>query len=123
MWSALVLKVINMNINWDRSLVLGLVKLYILAILNENKKHGYEIIKELEKKTKGCCNVSVGSIYPALKELEAMKLIKRNNKRVEGRKRIIYEIAEEGKNALNEGIKKWHEFNDATEALFKNSTI
>lgn len=101
--------------------MLGLVKLYILAILNENKRHGYEIIKELEKKTKGCCNVSVGSIYPALKELETMRLIKGNNKNVEGRKRIIYDITEEGKNTLNEGIKKWYEFNDATEALFNNT--
>lgn len=116
-----MLKGINMNINWDRSLMLGLVKLYILAILNENKRHGYEIIKELEKKTKGCCNVSVGSIYPALKDLETMKLIKGANKSVEGRKRVIYKITAEGKNALDEGIKKWHEFNDATEALFNSS--
>lgn len=101
--------------------MLGLVKLYILAILNENKRHGYEIIKELEKKTKGCCNVSVGSIYPALKELETMKLIKGNDKNVKGRKRIIYEITKKGKNALDEGIKKWHDLNDATKTLFNNS--
>lgn len=103
--------------------MLGLVKLYILVIINENRRHGYDIIKELEKKTKGCCNVSVGSIYPALKELESMKLIKSENKNVEGRKRVMYEITEEGRDALKEGIKKWHEFNDATKALFNKSDV
>jgi DNA-binding PadR family transcriptional regulator len=108
-----------MKINWSKSMIMGLVKLGILAVLNENKLHGYEILKKLEEKSHGCCSVSVGSVYPALKELKKMNLISGEKKIVKGRKRIIYEITKEGRDALKEGLSKWGELNNATKKLFK----
>src|SRR3989338_1870147 len=96
------MKGVKMKINWCKSMIMGLVKLGILAVLNKNKLHGYEILKKLEEKSHGYCSVSVGSVYPALKELKKMNLIRSEKKIVKGRKRIIYEITEEGRGALKD---------------------
>lgn len=108
-----------MKINWNRSLILGLVKLGILVVLDEESLHGYAIIKKLEEKSHNCCSVSVGSIYPALKELNKLGLIRGEKRVVKGRKRIIYEITKEGRDTLKEGLTKWNELNKATETLFR----
>lgn len=109
----------RMKIDWNKSFILGLVKLGILAVLNENKLHGYEILKKLEEQSHGCCSVSVGSVYPALKELKKMKLVISEKTIVKGRTRIIYEITKEGRETLKEGLKKWNELGNSTKQLFK----
>ncbi|MFH1211265.1 MAG: PadR family transcriptional regulator [archaeon] len=108
-----------MKIDWSRALMLGLVKLGILSVLNEGPLHGYGIIKKIEEKCKGCCKISVGSLYPALKELENKGLVKSRKKVFNGRKRVVYELTKEGEETLRDGLTKWCDFRRWSKDLFQ----
>ena len=53
----------------------GDVRAAILGLLAERPMHGYEMIKELEERTRGVWTPSAGSIYPTLQLLEESGLI------------------------------------------------
>jgi DNA-binding PadR family transcriptional regulator len=53
-----------------RKLASGDLQLVILALLAEQPRHGYDIIKELEERSKGFYVPSPGMVYPALTYLE-----------------------------------------------------
>ncbi|MBI2675762.1 MAG: PadR family transcriptional regulator [Candidatus Aenigmarchaeota archaeon] len=70
-----------------------ILKLYTVLLLSEGKRHGYELIKELSKRTGK--KVSPAQVYPFLKELEKKRYIKAE-KRGE-REKKIYTLTTEGK--------------------------
>lgn len=53
-----------------RMLAQGDLKLLALALIAEQPRHGYEIIKLIEEKTSGCYSPSPGVVYPTLTFLE-----------------------------------------------------
>src|SRR5580658_8614693 len=53
-----------------RKLASGDLQLLILSLLEEKPRHGYEIIKELDERSKGFYAPSPGMVYPALTYLE-----------------------------------------------------
>ena len=54
----------------------GDVRAAVLALLAEGPMHGYEMIKEIERRTQGAWTPSAGSIYPTLQMLEDEGLIR-----------------------------------------------
>lgn len=75
----------------------GDLRLYLLALIEESPKHGYEIIHTLSKKFGGTYSPSAGTIYPRLTKLEREGLVVRAH---EGRK-SIYSITPAGVAELN----------------------
>ncbi len=75
----------------------GDLRFVILALLEEQPRHGYELIKELEDRTGGAYRPSAGVIYPTLSLLEDEGLIRPQSGET-GRK--LFEITEDGKAAL-----------------------
>lgn len=71
----------------------GHLRLYLLALLNEQPRHGYELIQALSDRFDGTYAPSAGTIYPRLAKLEAEGLV---TKEVDGRK-TIYRITEAGR--------------------------
>jgi DNA-binding PadR family transcriptional regulator len=55
-----------------RKLASADLQLLILKLLDEKSRHGYEIIKELEERSKGFYIPSPGMVYPALTYLEEL---------------------------------------------------
>jgi len=53
-----------------RKLASGDLQLLVLALLADKPRHGYEIIKALEERSKGFYTPSPGMVYPALTYLE-----------------------------------------------------
>ena len=53
-----------------RKLASGDLQLLVLALLAEKPRHGYEIIKALEERSRGFYTPSPGMVYPALTYLE-----------------------------------------------------
>ncbi|MBI4014433.1 MAG: PadR family transcriptional regulator [Candidatus Aenigmarchaeota archaeon] len=76
---------------------LGLLQMQILWILKRESTHGYEIMKRLSELKN--VHITQGTMYPTLQRLEELRYIKR---REDGRK-IIYDLTEKGKKALDEG--------------------
>src|SRR3954471_23552934 len=54
----------------------GDLRFVILALLTEQPRHGYELIKELEERTGGAYRPSAGVIYPTLAMLEDEGLVR-----------------------------------------------
>lgn len=71
----------------------GQLRLYLLALLAEGERHGYEIIRALEERFDGLYSPSAGTVYPRLSKLEEDGLVER---RQEGRK-AIYRITAAGR--------------------------
>lgn len=76
----------------------GDLQLIILALLSEQPRHGYELIKVLEEKSGGFYVPSPGVIYPALTYLEETGLAEVE---VSGTKKL-YRITEAGQSRVDE---------------------
>jgi DNA-binding PadR family transcriptional regulator len=66
---------------------------HILGVLADKPMHGYEVIRELEKKSHGMWRPSPGSVYPTLQMLEEQDLVEA---REEGGKKI-YSLTDAGR--------------------------
>jgi DNA-binding PadR family transcriptional regulator len=71
----------------------GDLRLYILSLLAEGPRHGYDLMQALTERTGGTYSPSAGTIYPRLAKLEEEGLV---TKTVDGRK-TVYEITDAGR--------------------------
>ena len=76
----------------------GDMKLYLLKLLAENPRYGYELIRLLEDRFLGAYVPSAGAIYPRLTALEEEGLIAHETR--DGRK--VYRITEKGEQELGD---------------------
>jgi DNA-binding PadR family transcriptional regulator len=76
-----------------RMLAQGDLRLIALALIAEQPRHGYEIIKVLEDKTAGWYSPSPGIVYPTLTYLEEAGYV---TVQADGAKKL-YSITEEGR--------------------------
>jgi len=76
----------------------GRLRLYLLKLLAEGPKHGYELIRLLENRFLGLYAPSAGTIYPRLARMEADGLI--THTAAGGRK--VYEITPAGRAELDQ---------------------
>lgn len=76
----------------------GLLALYILHSLHQEPKSGYDLLKEIGKKTGGMWIPSKGTLYPVLKQLEAEELIQVC--RTEKRSKTIFGLTQRGLETL-----------------------
>lgn len=74
----------------------GALRLYLLALLEDGPKHGYELIKALSGRFGGTYSPSAGTIYPRLGKLEEEGLVATAP---EGR-RTVYSITDAGRAEL-----------------------
>src|SRR5271155_4291910 len=83
-----------------RKLASGDLQLLILKLLDEKSRYGYEIIKELDERSKGFYVPSPGMVYPALTYLEGLG----DGAGGAGGARKFYSINESGKEHLQKNI-------------------
>ncbi|WP_293901762.1 PadR family transcriptional regulator [Phenylobacterium sp.] len=83
---------------YGRFLEHGDLRFIILALLEEQPRHGYELMKELEERTGGAYRPSPGVVYPTLALLEDEGLIRQAGGET-GRK--LFELTPEGKAELD----------------------
>jgi DNA-binding PadR family transcriptional regulator len=53
----------------------GEVRLALLSLLSEQPQHGYELMRQIERRSGGIYQASAGTIYPTLQQLEDEGLI------------------------------------------------
>ncbi|MCX4697958.1 helix-turn-helix transcriptional regulator [Streptomyces sp. NBC_01352] len=74
----------------------GRLRLYLLKLLDEAPRHGYEVIRLLEERFQGLYAPSAGTVYPRLSKLEAEGLVTHTTEG--GRK--VYAITDAGRAEL-----------------------
>ena len=81
-----------------RMLASGDLRLIALYFIEQQPRHGYDLIKAIEEKTSGMYSPSPGVIYPALTFLEEANYV---TSIAEGNKRL-YTITDEGRTHLSD---------------------
>ena len=74
----------------------GRLRMYILKLLDESPRHGYDVIRLLEDRFMGLYAPSAGTVYPRLAKLEAEGLVTHDEEG--GRK--VYRLTEAGEAEL-----------------------
>jgi DNA-binding PadR family transcriptional regulator len=75
----------------------GRLRLYLLKLLDEAPRHGYEVIRLLEERFQGLYAPSAGTVYPRLAKLEAEGLVSHTT---ESGGRKVYAITDAGRTEL-----------------------
>jgi|SRR5262245_2679549 len=93
---------------FNRELKKGSPDLLVLALLEENDRHGYEIGKLIEERSGGRLRFRIGSLYPVLCRLEEKGFIK--GRWVEsggGPRRRFYHLTAKGKTFVKQERDTW----------------
>jgi len=94
-----------------RELMKGNTDSLLLYLISQQPMYGYQIMKELERKSQGYFKFKEGTLYPALHRLERTGLtLGRWQVLPGGRQRRYYHITDKGRSTLAEKRNQWQEF-------------
>jgi PadR family transcriptional regulator, regulatory protein PadR len=89
----------------------GSADLFILALIDEDDHHGYEIGRQIELRSAGAVRFTMASLYATLYRLEERGLIKgRWVEKAGQRRRRYYRITESGRAMLASQREDWSRF-------------
>jgi PadR family transcriptional regulator PadR len=96
---------------FNRELVKGSTSLLVLQLLNERDMYGYELVKEMDRRSEHNLQVKEGTLYPALHKMEKQEYIECYwQNREKGPARKYYRITAQGKEILEERISEWFRY-------------
>lgn len=101
---------------WNGTIKMSLSKFFILRVLHHKPMHGYDVSREVEKTTNGCCSPTEGTIYPVLREFEAGGYLTSDVQIVSGRERKVYSLTEKGRAAFRVAVESWMEITSSLAA-------
>ena len=95
----------------DRELKKGSAELLILALVEDQPRHGYDIGKLITLRSKGELQFNVASLYPLLYRLEKRGWIDGKwHEKAGQRRRRLYRLTPEGRKALKAQRSGWAAF-------------
>ena len=89
----------------------------ILAVVAAAPAHGYAIIEELKRRSRGAFALPEGTVYPALHRLERAGLLESGWSASTGRKRRVYKLTRRGRGQLEARKSEWRDFARAIDAV------
>ncbi len=92
---------------WQGLIRMGLTKLFMLRALLEEPLHGYDLARRAADLSGGACSPTEGTIYPVLKEWEKSGWVTGEWETVRGRRRRVYSLTEEGREAFEAAYAAW----------------
>ena len=96
---------------FSRELKKGSTELLLLALLEGQPRHGYELAKLIELRSNGRLNLRIGSLYPILCRLEDKGMISGRWVEKPGeRRRRLYRLTSAGRAMLANQRSVWHDF-------------
>ena len=98
----------------DRELKKGSAELLILSLIEHEPRHGYELSKLIDSRSKGAIRFHVASLYPLLYRLEKRGWIEgRWVEKAGQRRRRYYRLTGEGRRVLAAQRRNWRQFVEA----------
>jgi transcriptional regulator len=99
---------------FDRQLKKGSTELLVLSLVEHRPRHGYEIGKLIETRSRGALRFNVASLYPLLYRLEGRGLLEgRWVEKPSQRRRRYYRLTAEGRKMLRMQRTTWAAFVEA----------
>ncbi len=100
----------------------GSTPLLILSTLSNSKMYGYQIMRELQRRSEGYFTMTAALLYPALHQLEMDGLLTSEWQAGQGkRKRKYYSITPKGRKALSASQAEWQAFIASLQKTLKPS--
>jgi PadR family transcriptional regulator PadR len=103
--------------SYVRLLLRGVVEPLLLFIIGELPIHGYEIARELERRSEGYFDLTTSTLYSALRRLEHRGLVLSSWQQISRQKRRCYQLTEKGRQILAEELAQWEQFLGATDRV------
>lgn len=92
-------------------LMKGSSESFVLCLIAQQPMYGYQIIKQLERRSQGYFRFKEGTLYPLLRRLEKAGLIRGQWQILaSGRQRRYYYITDKGFLALEMKRSQWQDF-------------
>jgi len=102
----------------ERDLRRGSTRVLVLSLLQEEPMYGYQLSKELRKRSRGYFEFKEGTLYPALHRLEKDGLLRGRWQVVEeGPSRKYYHLTDKGRKELNHLQHDWMTYAERLLAL------
>lgn len=96
----------------------GSADLLILSLLEHRPRHGYELSKLIEARSRGAVRFNVASLYPLLYRLEKRGFLQgRWVEKAGQRRRRFYRLTAEGKSVLGARRRSFAAFVDAVRRI------
>jgi len=105
--------------NWLKEAQKGYIRIGVLILLDKKPSHGYEIMKEINIRTKGFWQPTPGGVYPILGDLEKLGYIEGRWETQKNRRLKVYKITKSGELILRRAIVKQAEIFNNFGALFR----
>ena len=103
-----------------RELKKGSAELLILALLEDHRRHGYDIAKQIDGQSEGTLRFHVASLYPMLYRLEKRRWIEgRWVEKAGQRRRRFYRLTRSGRKVLAEQRSGWESFITAVSRIVR----
>lgn len=98
----------------ERELKRGSTEVLILALLEERDRHGYELARLIDERSRGEISFHAASLYPTLYRMEDKDFIEgRWIEKAGQRRRRYYRLTATGKKTLASQRTVWENFFDA----------
>ncbi|WP_148573927.1 PadR family transcriptional regulator [Nocardioides caldifontis] len=91
----------------------------LLAVLEGEPLHGYAIIEALALRSGGELDLPTGTVYPALRRLEAAGYLDSSWSEAAGRKRRTYRLSRAGRKVLAEKRQEWKAFSTVVDGVLR----
>lgn len=106
--------------NGSSELLRGNTEILLLFLIDEQgQSYGYQLIKEIEKRSGGFFRFREGTVYPALRKLEHESLVQGDWQELpSGQRRRYYHITQRGKEVLSKRLAAWQGFATAVNLVF-----
>ena len=104
-----------------RELLKGHLDLLLLTVLQAGPAHGYAVIEALREQSGGAFDLPEGTVYPALHRLERLGLLHSTWTEVGGRRRRVYDISPNGREAVRAHRREWAAFAAGVQAVLRGT--
>lgn len=96
---------------YSKELLKGAADTLVLAAFVEGEKYGYQVVKELERRSEGFFCLKEGTLYPILHRLERQGLLTaRWETMPNGSERRYYSLTGRGQRVLAAKLDEWQTF-------------
>jgi len=97
--------------SYSRELLKGTADTLVLSAFAEGEMYGYQVVKEIERRSDGFFQFKEGTLYPILHRLERQGYLRaRWETTANGMERRYYVLTELGRQALQDRLTEWAGF-------------
>lgn len=108
---------------YRRELLKGNTDTLLLSLLAGEPMYGYQVVREIEKRSSGYFRFKEGTLYPALHRLEKDALVEGSwGASPNGQNRRYYYITAKGQQRLESMLKEWNQFTQAVNLVARSNS-